>query len=142
VVKIKTNYNDPLGITAGIFYLRKALPALLILLTVQLWSQPKLSVEQKKINFGFVKRGTIVKNDYTIKNEGTEPLIIKDVEVSCSCTSTEFSKVPILPGKQATVTVVFNTTTVYGRQDRTVLVHSNDPGSPHPLRYKGTVSKK
>lgn len=87
-----------------------------------------------------MKRGEIVKNDYEITNTGRSPLYISDVEITCSCTTADFSTKPILPGQKAKVTVIFNSTTTYGRQDRVVYVHSNDPKSPHKLRYKGIVS--
>ena len=98
-------------------------------------------MEAKK-NFGFVKRGEIIKNDYEICNTGTSPLIITDTEISCSCTTVDFPKQPILPGQKSKITLIFNTTTVYGRQDRIVYLNSNDPKSPHKLRYKGTVSAR
>lgn len=94
-----------------------------------------------KKNFGFVKRGTQVKNEFEITNTGNTPLLLTGVEIACSCTTVDFSKSPVLPGQKTIVTVNFNTTTVYGRQDRVVYINSNDPESPHKLRYKGTVSK-
>lgn len=104
--------------------------------------QAKLVISDAKKNFGFVKRGEIIRNDYEIKNAGNEPLLIKDVEIACSCTRVEFSKQPILPGEKTTVVVIFNTTTVYGRQDREVYLLSNDPKGPSKLRYKGVVMNK
>ena len=105
-------------------------------------AQPKLEIKDAKKSFGFVKKGEVVKLNYEISNTGTEPLLINNVEVSCSCTSVEFDKKPILPGQNTLVTVIFDTKTVYDRQDRVVLVQSNDKKSPHKLRYKGIVLNK
>jgi hypothetical protein len=105
-------------------------------------SQARLEVKDAKKNFGFVKRGEVIKNEYEINNTGNEPLLIHDAEISCSCTTVDFPKQPILPGQKVIVTVIFNTTTVYGRQDREVYLNSNDPKSPAKLRYKGVVTNK
>lgn len=89
-----------------------------------------------------MKKGELVKVDYEIKNAGTEPLVISNIEISCSCTTADFDHKPLLPGQSSTITVNFDTKTVYDRQDRTVLVHSNDKSGPHKLRYKGVVLNK
>jgi len=135
-------FRNPLGFTKGIFYFRKFLLPLCLLLTANIFAQPKLEITEAKKNFGFVTRGEIIKNEYEISNTGNAPLIITDVEIACSCTTVDFPKQPILPGQKTKVLVSFNTTTVYGRQDRVVYLNSNDPKGPHKLRYKGTVSAK
>lgn len=106
------------------------------------YGQAKIEIKDAKKSFGFVKKGEIVKVDYTIKNVGTEPLIISDVEISCSCTTADYTEKPIPPGQSTTVTIIFDTKTTYDRQDRTVLLHSNDKSGPHKLRYKGVVLTK
>jgi hypothetical protein len=136
------NISDPPGYAAGIFYFKKVFLTLSLFIALAARSQPKMEVTETRKNFGFVQRGTVVNNEYEITNKGSEPLIITSAEVSCSCTTVEYPETPIAPGQHAKVTVVFNTRSAYGRQDRTVLLHSNDPHSPVKLRYKGTVSKE
>ena len=106
-----------------------------------IFAQAKLTVKDAKQGFGTVKKGEVVKLNYEITNDGNEPLIINKVEVSCSCTSVEFDKKPVLPSQKTIVTVIFDTKTVYDRQDRVVEVFSNDKKGPHKLRYKGVVLK-
>ncbi len=101
-----------------------------------------MEIKDAKKSFGMVKKGEVVKLDYDFTNTGTEPLLITDVEVSCSCTTVDFPKQPIAPGQSAKVIVSFDTKTVYDRQDRVVLVKSNDPKSPAKIRYKGIVLRK
>jgi hypothetical protein len=126
----------------GIFYLKPFVTLLLLFATATCFSQPKLEVTGAKKNFGFVTRGTVVKNEYDIINTGNQPLIITDAEVSCSCTTVDFPKQPVLPNQKAVIIISFNTTTVYGRQDRVVYINSNGQKSPVKLRYKGIVSNK
>lgn len=105
-------------------------------------AQAKMDIDDSKKNFGFVKKGEVVRLPYVITNKGTEPLLISNVEIECSCTTAEYDKKPLLPQQSTTLTVVFDTKSTYDRQDRVVLVRSNDPDGPHKLRYKGVVLKK
>ncbi len=142
VDNLKRILKNPFGNAAGIFCFRQNLILFIFVFGFSnLFCQAKLQVIDSKKNFGFVKRGELIKNEFEIKNIGNEPLIIKDVEIACSCTTVDFPKQPILPGQATIVTVNFNTTTVYGRQDREVYLNSNALGGPTKLRYKGFVKK-
>lgn len=105
-------------------------------------AQAKLAIKDAKKNFGFVKKGEVVKVQYDISNKGDQPLLISDAEISCSCTTVDYPKQPIMPGQSVKVIINFDTKTVYDRQDRTIELISNDPKGPHKLRYKGVVLTK
>lgn len=133
--KFLSNNINPAIKSCGIFFI-------LMLGFVFAGAQAKIEVKDAKKSFGFVKKGEVVKLNYEVKNVGTAPLIIEDIEVSCSCTKSEFSPQPILPNTTQTVTLIFNTETTYDRQDRIALLHSNGSNKPVKLRYKGVVLKK
>jgi hypothetical protein len=107
-----------------------------------IYSQAKLEIADAKKNFGFVKKGEVVKIEYSIKNSGNEPLLINDVEIGCSCTTVDYPKQPIAPNKSEKVIITFDTKTVYDRQDRVVTLKSNDKKATGKLRYKGVVLVK
>lgn len=132
---------NPFRFSRGIFSLMPLLFCFFISIQTSM-AQPRMEVKEAKKNFGYVKRGEIVQNVYEVKNTGLAPLILLEAEVACSCTTVEFSKQPIMPGQTSTITVSFNTTTVYGRQDRIVFMHCNTPDTPIKLRFKGIVSSK
>jgi hypothetical protein len=111
-------------------------------LASDIFAQAKADVKDAKKNFGFVKKGEVVRIEYEIINSGNQPLIINRIEFTCSCTTAEFDKNPVLPGKNTIVTLIFDTQPTYDRQDRIALLHTNDPKGPHKLRYKGIVLKK
>ncbi len=94
-----------------------------------------------KKNFGFVKKGEVVTLKYAFKNIGKEPLIIEEIKVQCSCTSYDFPKYPILPNQNDTITIYFDTKSVYDRQDRVVEVYTNSMPPIYKLRFKGVVLK-
>lgn len=143
VLPINNKYPLKNPAHGGIFCLLTAFFLYLLLICpVRGTAQAKIEITDAKKNFGFIKRGSLVKIVYEIANIGNQPALITDAEVSCSCTSVDFFKQPLLPGQKQNITVNFDTKTVYGRQDRVVLLHSNDPKSPAKLRYKGVVSKE
>jgi len=141
-IKINTFSKDPLGKTEGIFCLKKLLTFLILITFSSTFAQAKMEIKEAKKSFGVVQKGEVVKLEYNLTNTGNEPLIITDGEVSCSCTSVDLPKQPIAPGQAAKVIVSFDTKTVYDKQDRVVLLISNDPKSPTKIRFKGNVLRK
>lgn len=117
---------------------------LLLLITAHALHAQKavMKIDSPKYNFGFVREGEIVKMEFKIKNEGSEPLIITDTQVECSCTKVEKPAQPIMPGSEGVLKVTFDTNNKMDRQDRTVTIISNASNSPNSVRFKGVVLKK
>lgn len=111
-------------------------------MSYSLFSQANLKFTDTKKNFGFVKKGEAVRIEFPFTNSGNEPLIITDFKVECSCTTVEFPKQPIAPNKQGVIIVIFNTQTVYDRQDRIVEILSNAKNNIQKIRFKGVVLKQ
>ena len=143
---VKTNlitcYENPLANTKRIFCFRWVLLIYSLFVVFGSYAQPKMDIKDAKKNFGLVKTGELIKLVYDINNNGNEALIITSTEVSCSCTVVDYPKHPLLPNQAGQITVIFDTKSAYGRQDRVVFVKSNDPKSPAKLRYKGIVLQK
>jgi hypothetical protein len=135
-----TTFIYPFRFSGGIFSFCCFL--LLLLSSFSSQSQPQMQWEQTKHNFGAVKRGEVLRKEFLVKNNGTAPLLLQKAEVSCSCTSVELDTAPVMPGQTGKVTIVFNTASVYGRQDRVVEIITNVAGEPVRLRYKALVSQK
>lgn len=127
--------------TGGIFYLQAFLCLLFFCIAFRSIGQAQLKFTDAKQTFETVQKGAVVNLDYEFTNTGTEPLIISEYKVECSCTSAEFPKQPIAPGKKSKVTVKFDTKTVWDWQDRTVEIISNAKNSPVKIRFKGNVKK-
>ena len=129
------NFKNP-SISRGVFYL------VLFFVSVSSYGQAILKFKDTKKNFGFVKKGETVTLKYEFTNVGNEPLIIYEAKASCSCTQIEFSRTPVLPNETNEITVVFETKTVYDRQDRNVEVLSNSKNGKQKIRFKGVVLNK
>lgn len=139
-INYKVFYENPPDTVEGVFYFKKILLVFASLLFMNsAYSQAIAEVDNPKQSFGKVTKGDIVELNYVITNIGNQPLLLSKYDVECSCTSANFNSAPVLPGKSTTVTVVFDTKTVYERQDRTVLLHSNNSNGDIELRFKGFV---
>jgi hypothetical protein len=116
--------------------------AFFILSSLICHSQARIKFEQKTQNFGKTKPGHVLEFDYVFSNNGDKPLIVKNIEVSCSCTKFVFPKRPIATKEKDTIHVTFDTNHKIGYQDRILLVYSNAENSPTKIRFKGMVDNK
>ncbi len=110
--------------------------------------RPKAETAQTFYDFGEIKVSDVKQQDFTLKNTGTKPLQILNVNSSCGCTagqiiykgetSKEYSMhsqsgfvTEIAPGDSATVKLTYRPATmpVYGAVEREVYVTTNDPAN-------------
>ena len=82
------------------------------------------------------------KHTFTIINEGKTPLVITKVTTSCGCTTPEYPKEPIAPGKTGELKVTYDTANRPGPFTRTIQVLSNGYTGTYVLTIKGTVEGK
>lgn len=76
---------------------------------------------------------------FTFKNEGTEPFIIQRIQTTCGCTTPDYSREPILPGKTGTIKVTYSTTGRPGSFNKVLPIFSNVPDSVYKITVKGEV---
>jgi hypothetical protein len=102
----------------------------LLFSAVHLSAQPKLRVlEGTSFDFGTIYRGTQVERSLTLKNNGTDTLILGNIEASCGCTAAVVSSNRIPPGKTETLLIKFNSRNFSGAVHKTVTVNSNSQES-------------
>lgn len=80
--------------------------------------------------------------EFSFKNTGNAPLIIQRVQTTCGCTTPDYTKEPVLPGKEGTIKVTYSTTGRVGVFDKKVTVFTNVPDSIYNLTIKGEVIRK
>lgn len=81
-------------------------------------------------DFGEIEKGAKVETSFEFVNEGTEPLIIKDVATSCGCTTAKLEKDTIAPGEKGAIPVTFSSDRFSGKITKRVTITSNDAKSP------------
>ncbi|MDR1406567.1 MAG: DUF1573 domain-containing protein [Tannerella sp.] len=124
---------------------------ILFVLTVILFTAGTVSAQQKEASitvvdsasydFGDINEsGGPVSHTFTVMNSGELPLVISRVVASCGCTTPDWTKEPIAPGKTGDIKVTFNP---YGRPNRfvkTISVYSNGKGNgSYMLTIRGNV---
>lgn len=87
-----------------------------------------------------MKLGKVFKEDATatfyIYNSGPNNLLIEDVEVSCSCSSSNLDDKSIAPGDSVQVRLFYNKT-IPGYFYSDVIIRGNFEKSPHTLSFEG-----
>jgi len=102
---------------------------------------PQIQFEEMKYDFGSAKQGDVVKHVFKFKNTGTAPLVISNIGVSCGCTTPEWTKDPVMPGKSGTITANFNTAGKLGVQNKVLTVESNSASGNAMVSLVGEVKE-
>ncbi|WP_409414964.1 DUF1573 domain-containing protein [Epilithonimonas sp.] len=119
--------------------MKKILAGLFMTGAIAFASAQTISFDKTTFDYGNVKAGSDGHRFFTVKNTGDKPLIISEVKPSCGCTTPEWSKDPILPGKSAQIKVGYNTG-IKGAFNKLIEVYSNDPANNRSVLYiKGNV---
>lgn len=94
-------------------------------------------------DFGTIAEGPNAEYTFEFTNAGKEPLIIQGASASCGCTTPEWPKEPILPGKTGNIKVVYSTQGRVGPFHKDIYIQSNavvpDGKERYELHIKGTV---
>ncbi|MBD3410113.1 MAG: DUF1573 domain-containing protein [Ignavibacteriales bacterium] len=126
LVAIQT--NDP-----NTRYFRLTLRGEIVEKPIDVENAPAIAFESNAHDFGTVTEGDVLECEFTIRNDGASPLIIKDVMTSCGCTVAAPEKTALDPGERAGLLVEFDTKNRHGRTTRTITVVSNDPRKPYAI---------
>ncbi len=102
-----------------------------------------IQFEKMDHNFGKIKEDAgLATINFKFTNTGKIPLIIQTVQASCGCTTPEWSKEPILPGKTGFIKVSYNPLQRPGVFTKSITVNANVQKSPYVLTISGEVIPK
>jgi hypothetical protein len=85
----------------------------------------KLKFATTTYDFGSKPQGKPVNTEFEFSNMGTEPLVLETVKASCGCTTPEWTKEPVMPGKKGTIKVQYNMARE-GSFNKTITVTTKD----------------
>lgn len=107
-------------------------------------SGARISATPMEFDFGTIDEGDKPMAKFTIKNTGTDKLVIYDAKPSCGCTLANLSSKEVAPGATATLEAIFNSQNARGGPvSKYVTVKTNDPANPSVvLRIKANVNAK
>ena len=130
---------------------------IIFLLTALVFSIGALSAQQKKavisihpvfprqkpdiLRFDYQNLAADGKVSHTFKidNTGDAPLVLTRVIASCGCTTPEWTKEPIAPGKSGDVKITYNPAGRPGVFAKAISIYSNGKKGSYILTIKGKV---
>jgi len=126
--------------------MKKAIFLTFSVLSIASYSQkiidkPVIKFDTTSYLFGKVKSGVEVSKKFYFTNEGTEPLIIINVQTTCGCTVTDWTKKPLGKSEKGYITVKYKSEKK-GKFSKTAYVFSNAKNSPVELKISGEVIEK
>lgn len=98
----------------------------------------KFAWKETTHDFGKIAQGKPATADFKFKNVGDVPLVISNVQGSCGCTVTDYTKEAVAPGKEGVVKATYNAART-GVFSKTVTVTANVEGGTEVLTIKGEV---
>ncbi|MFN0275911.1 MAG: DUF1573 domain-containing protein [Chitinophagales bacterium] len=101
---------------------------------------PEFKWVEETHDFGTIPQGIPVQNKFEFTNTGKEPLIVSNVQKTCGCTVTDWTKEPIAPGAKGFVMAEYNAAKE-GPFTKAITVQSNAKTPSIKLYFKGTVQK-
>jgi len=122
--------------------MKKLLTLCLLALAGAAHAQGVMQFTTDSHDFGNVPEGTVATHEFKFKNTGNQPVIIANVQASCGCTTPDWTKTPVLPGKMGVVKAMYSSAGRPGVFNKTVTVTSNATETSKVLSIKGTVLTK
>jgi hypothetical protein len=108
------------------------------LVSKEIISTSSILWKSESIDVGQIPQNTPKPIVFEFKNTGKIAVIVTNVQGSCGCTATDYTKTPIAPGKSGTVTATYNAANP-GGFTKTVSVTTNAETTVKVLTIKGTV---
>lgn len=84
------------------------------------------------VRFGRMHEGEIAEKPLQLVNESSKPMVIRQVERTCGCTTLEFENEPLMPGESRQMTLRFDARGEWGWQLKLLRLYLNE--SEEPLR--------
>lgn len=124
--------------------MKKILSILAIILAFAAQSNAQGNIKFKETSHDFKKiaEGTQATYSFEFTNVGKAPVVISNVQPSCGCTTPEWTREPIMPGKTGKVTASYNSTGRPGSFSKTITVVNNGEISQIILSILGAVEPK
>lgn len=105
--------------------------------------QAVISTKETTYDFGTIKEADgKVAHTFVIENSGDGPLVMTRVIASCGCTTPEWTKEPIAPGKTGNVKITYNPAGRPGAFVKTISIYSNGKKGSYILTIKGKVESE
>lgn len=99
-----------------------------------------VSFEKDTIHFPELMKGDSAVISFNFTNTGKNALVVKNIGLSCGCTTAKANKDTLLPGESGKITAVYKNATDTGKIVRTIVVETNTNPSLSVLYIMGRVN--
>jgi len=122
-------------------YSTYALFILCLFAAIESVALPRITCDAPKYVFGTLIGQEKITHEFVLWNRGSDPVKIAKIKTCCGVTSS-IRPMVILPGSNAVCKAVFTTRSRYGKQDKQILIASNDRKHPYfELKMVGTLQR-
>ncbi|MDR2775008.1 MAG: DUF1573 domain-containing protein [Tannerella sp.] len=99
------------------------------------------TVDKTEFDYGNIPENEgLANHTFIITNTGANPLVIKQVVTSCGCTTPDWTREPIAPGKTGEIKVAYDPKGRFGTFAKNISVYCEN-ADPVNLTIKGNVQK-
>jgi Protein of unknown function (DUF1573) len=100
---------------------------------------PVITFKKTVYDYGRIVQGDKVKYNFAFTNTGDKDLLISNATASCGCTQPSFPYIPIAPGEESYIGVVFDSKGKLGRQKPVITVTTNAKPAVYEIFLEGFV---
>lgn len=97
--------------------------------------------KEKLVDVGKIPKGIPKLVEFEFVNLGKTSIVITKVHTSCGCTTADYTKEPVTPGKKEVIKAVFDAART-GAFSKTVMVTTNISPTAHVLTLTGIVAEQ
>jgi hypothetical protein len=107
----------------------------------ELEKAPKAIVKEERHDFGQIRKGAVYTHQFTLKNEGKTPLLIRGLQPTCDCISAKVESMTVQAGDSVQIKTTLDTKPLSeGNQAKSIILITNDPqNSMQYLRLKAKL---
>ncbi|MFK7808355.1 MAG: DUF1573 domain-containing protein [Saprospiraceae bacterium] len=104
--------------------------------------KPTIKFEKMVHRYGTIEQGEKIKHNFVFKNTGNKELVISNAKATCGCTQPSFPFVPIAPGEEGYIGVVFDSKGRLGHQRPKVTITTNADPPTYEIFLEGNVDSE
>jgi len=102
-------------------------------------SAPTISFYNTIHNYGTIEQGDKIEYKFKFKNVGKSELVVMDATASCGCTKPSYPFIPIGPGEEGYIGVIFDSKGKLGRQKPSIVITTNADPATYTIYLEGYV---
>jgi len=120
--------------------MKKNLVLFFLLISSSLFAQSDIAFKTTSHDFGKIKQHVPASFVFSFTNTSSKPVVIEMATAECGCTTSEYSKAPIMKGKSSDIKVTYNAETL-GKFTKNVNVKLANVTTPIVLTIEGVVEE-